>query len=187
LPDLDDRTLVTRLLAGRQEAFEALALRHGQTGFAIAYAMLRSRADAEDVLQEALVKLWFHAERWQPERGSLAAWFRRIVVNLAIDRSRQRIAAATEDLPPDIAAAGTASDHAVESELQREIAIAMSQLPSRQRAALALCYTDEMSCSEGADVLGVSVSAMESLLVRGRRAVRQHLLRVGILPGEAQG
>jgi RNA polymerase sigma-70 factor (ECF subfamily) len=69
-------------------------------------------------------------------------------------------------------------------EMEREIAVAIGQLPARQRAALALCYTDDMSCAEGARVLGLSVPAMESLLVRARRAVRRHLQEVGLLVNE---
>ena len=158
-----------------------LALRYGKDGFAIAYSMLHNRADADDVLQEALVRVWFNADQWQPERGAFGTWFRRIVINLAIDKGRARQAAPTEELETEISAPGSTADHAAGRELEREIARAMQTLPPRQRAALALCYTDEMSCAEGAKVLGITVSAMESLLVRGRRAVRKHLEQVGLL------
>ena len=173
--------LVDGLLSGQQDAFQALALKYGKGGFAIAYSMLHNRADADDVLQEALVRVWFNADQWQPARGSFGTWFRRIIINLAIDRGRERRAAPTEELESEIRAPGSAADHAAGRELEREIARAMQALPPRQRAALALCYTDEMSCAEGARVLGISVSAMESLLVRGRRAVRKHLEEVGLL------
>ena len=179
MPEPDDKTLVAGLLAGQQDAFEALAQRYGKAGFAIAYSMLRNRADADEVLQEALVRVWFNADQWQPARGSFATWFRRIVINLAIDRSRTQ--QPTEELETEIRAPGSAADQAAGRELEREIACAMQTLPPRQLAALALCYTDEMSCAEGAKVLGISVSAMESLLVRGRRTVRRHLEQVGLL------
>jgi RNA polymerase sigma-70 factor (ECF subfamily) len=184
LREPDDETLVVGLLAGRQDAFKALAARHGRRGYALAYGILRNHSDADDVVQEALVKVWLNADQWQPDRGAFRTWFCSIVVNLCIDRGRRRSLGPTVELQPELAAPEDTADRAMAVEMEREIAVAIGQLPPRQRAALALCYSDDMSCAQGAKVLGVSVPAMESLLVRARRAVRRHLQEVGLLTHE---
>jgi RNA polymerase sigma-70 factor (ECF subfamily) len=120
------------------------------------------------------LRVWIHAPRWRPE-AAFRTWFYRIVFNLALNRKRRAPFAPLE-------AAGDPADPAIRAdaallraEEDRRIADAIAALPARQRSAIALTYNDELSNAEAANVLGTSVSAFETLLVRARRTLRVKL------------
>ena len=83
-----DEDLMARTAAGSEPAFRALAARHVPTMLRLAQRLLRNSADAEDVVQDALVRIWTHAPGWRPT-AALRTWLYRVVVNLCIDRSRR--------------------------------------------------------------------------------------------------
>ena len=126
------------------------------------------------MVQEAMLRVWTNAPRWQP-LAALKTWLTRVVVNLCLDRKRR-------PQPVELEAAGEMADSGESgfelvqhSEQGKRVAAAMAKLPERQRAALALCYYEEMGNIEAAKALDISVGALESLLVRGRRALRDSL------------
>jgi len=173
----DDDTLLARAGAGDQRAFRLLVSRHLHRSLSLARRMTGSAAEAEDVAQEAFLRAWQKAAAWRTGDARFSTWLYRVVVNLCLDRRRRK------PLSP-LEAAGDPSDPApsvelrlVEGERTRLIADALSALPERQRAALVLSYYEEMSNIAAAEVLGVSVSALESLLVRARKALRAELDR----------
>jgi RNA polymerase sigma-70 factor (ECF subfamily) len=141
-----------------------------------------SRADGEEIAQEAFARVWSHAGRWRPIGGGgnarFTTWLYRIVVNLAIDRKRRPAFGAMEDAdePIDETDNGFAGIH--KRQVADAVAAAVKLLPERQRVALALCFFEEMSNIEAGAVMGLSVGAIESLLVRARRALRQKLANV---------
>jgi RNA polymerase sigma-70 factor (ECF subfamily) len=172
-----DETLLRRTAAGDQPAFRELARRHAARALAVAQRIVGNAGDAEEVVQDALLRIWRHAPSWRPAEARVATWIYRIVVNLAIDRTRRRRPAFVS-----IDAAGDRADaapdpHAVAEarELRRWMEAAIEALPERQRAALALCYFEEIDCAEAAAVMQISVGAMEALLVRARRTLRKRL------------
>lgn len=165
--------LMPRIATGDTAAF-ARAVRALQgPGLRLADRTLADRAAAEDVVQVALTRLWLLAGRYDPDRGSVEGWFRRIVVNLCLDRRR----ALRLVLPLDAAAefASPAPDpFALAAARQRSdrLAAAMAQLNPRQRAALALFHGDGLTMAEIADALGTTAKAVEGLLGRARKELQ---------------
>ena len=187
-----DDALMARAGRGDKAAFAVLVRRHLARATAIAQRILGNKSDAEEVVQEALLRCWQKAPDWQPagteasgqagsgekgigDRAQFATWLYRVLTNLCLDRKRRpqpvELEAAGE--MPDTGDDGFASVQ--HSEQGRRVAAAMAKLPERQRAALALCYYEEMGNIEAAKALDISVGALESLLVRGRRALRDSL------------
>lgn len=173
-----DEELMAAVAAGDRRAFQALVGRHQGRAFRIAFRMTRNKADAEDVTQEALLRVWTNAASWRPT-AAFGTWLYRVVVNLAIDRQRamQRRgphapldeAGALADPGPDPAQA------TARGETGRLVAAAVEELPERQRAALVLAHFEGLSNAEAAEVLGTSISGVEALLVRARRALKDRL------------
>ena len=172
--DESDEALMARIAGGDQRAFHALAGRHVPAMLGLARRVLGNGADAEDVVQEAMLRVWTHAPRWQP-LALFRTWLTRVVVNLCLDRKRRaqwvELEAAGEIADPAPDAAATAE----RDERDRLVAAAIDALPARQRTAIALTYGDGMSNAEVAEVLGTSVSAVETLLVRGKQNLRRAL------------
>lgn len=167
-----DRTLMKRIVAGDQAAFALLAERHATTALRVAQRILRNAADSEEVVQESLMRVWMFAHRWKPETAKFSSWFYRIVTNQAISRVRRKPMEALDDLAEPLDAAPGPHDQLAGKEIGQAIEVALGRLPDRQRAAIALCYDEGLSCAEAADAIGVSVGTMESLLFRARRSLR---------------
>ncbi|MGY0714626.1 RNA polymerase sigma factor [Azospirillum argentinense] len=171
----NDESLMAETAAGNRAAFDRLTRRHLRRSLALAHRVVGNASDAEEVVQDAFLQIWTHADRWRGDGTRFSTWLYRIVVNRSIDyrrrRSFQPLDDAVEVADPAIGADGLLA----ERQLGAAVDAAIAALPDRQRAALSLCYYQEMSCAEASEVLHVSVSAMESLLVRARRMVRTRL------------
>jgi len=182
MQDETDDALMARAGRGDKAAFAVLVRRHLARATAIAQRILGNKSDAEEVVQEAFLRCWQKAPDWQPsdtadsgERAQFATWHYRVLTNLCLDRKRR-------PQPVELEAAGEIPDSGDDGfsrtergEQGRRVAEAMAKLPERQRAALALCYYEDMGNIEAAKALDISVGALESLLVRGRRALRDSL------------
>jgi RNA polymerase sigma-70 factor (ECF subfamily) len=173
--DALDRALMARIVARDRMAFTMIAERHATVALGLAQRIVRNTADAEDVVQESLTRLWVFADRWNPEAARFSSWFYRIVTNQAISRLRRKTNESIDAIeePSD----ATPGPHAqlAGREIGRAIETAMNRLPDRQRVAIALCYDQGLSCAEAADAMNVSVGTMESLLFRARRSLREWL------------
>lgn len=170
-----DEALMAEVAAGDRAAFTALTRRHLKRSLALAQRIVGNAQDAEEVVQDAFLGVWRHADGWRGGEATFSTWLYRIVVNRSLDYRRRRGFAPLDEadgLPtptPDACAA------VAERQLAASVDTAIAALPERQRAALSLCYYQEMTCAEAAAVMQVSVSAMESLLVRARRILRAKL------------
>jgi len=165
----DPIALIARVAHGDSTAFTVLVGQLYGPNLRIATRMLGSRADAEDALQQALTKLWTQAGRFEPGRGSVEGWFRRILVNVCLDRLRafrivQPLEAAAEVASPD----PSPFEAAVDAALGRRIDAAMMRLNPRQRAAVMLFHGEGASMAEVALALGTTAKAVEGLLARAR-------------------
>src|ERR1700712_1290901 len=140
----NDEALMARVARRDEVAFRQLCRRHLPAMVGLARRVLGNAADAEDVAQEAMLRVWTHAPRWQP-LAAFRTWLTRIVVNLCLDRKRRApwvgLGAAGEIADP----APSASDSAEQSERERAITAAIAGLPVRQRSAIVLTYTEGMS------------------------------------------
>lgn len=170
-----DQALLARVGEGDPAAVRALVARKLPRLLALAGRMLGDQAEAEDVAQETFVRAWKQARDWRPGAARFDTWLHRVALNLCYDRLRRRREIATED-PPEQRYEGPAPDRGLQAaEVGDRVAAAMRALPDRQREAIALCHYQELSNIEAAALMGVSVEALESLLSRGRRALRAAL------------
>lgn len=171
-----DDALAMRAGRGDRLAASRLIARHSPRVLAICLRMLGERASAEDAAQETFMKLWRSAGRWKPGRAKFETWLYRVASNACIDRLRQRRPAAPEDDALDIADEVPLADQGmIAAERSRAIETAVSALPDRQRLAIVLCYYQELSNADAASVMEVSVEALESLLARARKSLKESL------------
>lgn len=180
----DDSALMLRVGCGDQRAFAALMDRHLVRTVRLAARLLGSEALADDVAQEAFVRVWRHAPTWQDSaaRGArFTTWLYKIVSNLVIDEKRKRVHVAIDDIAEPLDDAAPDGERVL-IDRQRAAAVrqALDQLPDRQKEAFVLCFYEEYSNRDAAAALDVSVKALEALLVRARRALRD-LLRPELL------
>lgn len=170
--DIDDESLVGRIAAGDQRALRLLMDRHMGRAIRLAERVLRDASAADDVAQEAFVRVWRHAARFDAGRARFSTWLYRIVMNLALDRARRaghaplETALSVEDDAPD------GEQALLHGERLRLLGSGLAALPDRQRAALMLFHLEGLSGREGAAAMDVSEKSFESLLARGRAALK---------------
>lgn len=172
----DDDALMRRVAARDGQAFALLIERHADRPHRIAWRMLGDGAEAEDVAQEAMLRLWQGAGTWRGDGPGVAAWLTRVATNLCLDRLRKRARLSGEQVP-ERADAAPLADALIAGEQDRQAVIrALGSLPERQRAALVLTYYEELPNAEAAAMLDMNLKAFESLLLRARRALKSLLL-----------
>jgi RNA polymerase sigma-70 factor (ECF subfamily) len=169
-----DAALIARTASGDRLAYAALVKRHLPRVYAVTRRMLGNEAAAEDAAQEALLRLWTHAARYDSSKALLSTWLTRIATNLCLDRLRKRQEEQWDDsydapLPAD-------QEKAIgDRQLVERVDSALRALPERQRLALVLCHYEDFSMAEAASAMETSVEAVESLLSRARRSLKQRL------------
>lgn len=175
LDDLSDDALMVLYANGDRQA--ALALTRRITPRVLAYAMRMlggDRAEAEDVTQEAMLRLWRVAPGWRQGEAKVTTWAYRVATNLCTDRlrSRRRRGPVGLDDAPDMAAGGPGPAQALlQADRQAALEAALAALPDRQRQAVVLRHIEGLSNPEIAEVMDIGVEAVESLTARGKRAL----------------
>ncbi|MBI4522377.1 MAG: sigma-70 family RNA polymerase sigma factor [Deltaproteobacteria bacterium] len=174
--DPDDPELLALIKSGDHEAFSILVRRHIERFYRLAHGYLQNKEAAEDVVQEAFLKLWEDPGRWQAERETkFTTWFYRIIVNLCLDwRKKKR----PVELDPEMSLVDESDTPEAamirrqqEQLLEKEIA----GLPERQRLALNLYFDEGLSNQEAADVMGLSLKALQSLIMRAKTALKERM------------
>ena len=171
--DVDDAALLARYARGDAAAARALTIRLVPRVHAQAFRLLGDGAEAEDVAQEAMMRLWRIAPEWRTGEAKVTTWLYRVVANLCTDRLRKR-------LRGTVALDAVSEPHdpspSVEAKMQAEaradaLRHALAALPERQRVAVTMRHFDGASNPEIADRLNISTEAVESLTARGKRAL----------------
>ncbi len=171
----DEAALLLRYASGDRAAAAALVARLAPMALSLARRLLGDPAEAEDVTQEAMLRLWKIAPDWDSERARVSTWLYRVVVNLCTDRRRRRRPETMEVLPELADGAPPAVAQMQTRARADALQAALTALPERQRIAVVLRDIDGLANPEIATILGVSVEAVESLAARGRRALRENL------------
>ena len=153
---------------------------------ALGVRMLNDRGEAEDVAQETFLRVWKQAGNWQPGVAKFDTWLHKVAINLCYDRLRTRKDYSSEDAPELFDTALIPELRLDKSQQSDVISSAIAALPNRQREALVLQYYQELTNIEAADLMGVSVDALESLLSRARRNTRVMLSEKGVLKNESR-
>lgn len=175
----DDHTLLALIQQGNHRAFAALLEKHTDRFYGLAFRYMAEKSEAEDIVQEAFLKLWEQPHSWNAEKGvSFTTWFYRVVANLCLDRKKKHKPVFMAVLPevhdtslkPDELFAVNQQKTMLEKE--------MRGLPLRQQMALRLCYQDGLSHDEAAKIMGVKIKVLEALISRGKNNLKQRMKRV---------
>lgn len=178
LLNLDNESLICRIKEGNHDAFSILVNRHSNRFYRIAYRLVSSKDDAEDIVQEAFLKLWDRPNLWNPGKGAkFTTWFYRVVINLCFDhRKKKKLINLPEDIEfsdenpgPDV----LYDVHQKQALLDRFI----HELPERQQLALNLCFYEGLSNYEAAQIIGVKVKALQSLVMRAKTTLKYNVKR----------
>ena len=179
-PDTD---MMARLSNGDPSAAQALISSKLPRLLALARRLLGDAAEAEDVAQEALVRAWKQAPNWKPGLARFDTWLHKVALNLCYDRLRRPRLVSDAGLVEPVDPGPAPDARLLAQDRQARVEAALQALPPRQREAIVLCYYQDLGNQTAADLMKVSVEALESLLSRGRRTLRGALIDLsGPLP-----
>lgn len=169
--DMSNEALLVLYANGDPAAARQLTLRLTPAVFGHANRLLGDRAEAEDVAQEALLRLWKIAPEWRQGEAKITTWLYRVVANLCTDRLRKRRGVALESVPEPEDDAASPAEQMQERARANALQGALADLPDRQRQAVVLRHIEGLANPEIAEVMEISVEAVESLTARGKRAL----------------
>lgn len=170
-----DDDLVARVASGDRGAIRAMVARKLPRILGLASRILSDRHEAEDVVQEAFIRIWRQAPSWRRGQAKFDTWLHRVVLNLCTDRLRKRREHYVAELPETEDPGGRPDAGVLETHRRESVEAALAALPQRQREAIILQYFQELSNIEAAAAMEISVEALESLLSRARRRLREIL------------
>jgi RNA polymerase sigma factor (sigma-70 family) len=172
---VQDAELLALYARGDRAAARSLTLRFTPLALRVAVRMLGDGAEAEDVAQEAMLRLWRVASDWREGEAKVSTWLYRVTVNLCTDRLRRRRPLSLDEAGdvaedrPGVLSSMIETDR--QAMVQRTVQDALARLPERQRQAVVLRHLEGLGNPEIADVMGIGVEAVESLTARGKRAL----------------
>jgi RNA polymerase sigma-70 factor (ECF subfamily) len=175
LDEASDDELVARVAQGDEAACRLLMDRHLARMISLARRMLGNQADAEEVAQEVFLRVWTHASRWEPGRAQFRTWLHRVATNLCLDRLRRHTTDDIDSIPEPESEEPGPDVLLEQQDLAKRVDAALQALPARQRAAVTLTHFQGLTNIEAAETLEISVEAVESLLGRARRQLRDAL------------
>lgn len=174
-----ERDEMRAIAAGDSAAFQRVIDREAPRLLRFAQGVLGSLDEAEDVVQDTLVRLWENAAEWIPD-ARVGTWLHRVVYNRSIDRLRRRRAFVDESVLEELADEAEPADAVlIRRETTLSVREAIERLPDRQRTAVLLFHLQGLSQREAAGVMSVSETALESMLSRARRQLKEWLAEGG--------
>jgi len=172
-PAEDDARLLERIGNGEKTAFAILVRRHTTRFYRVAYRFTGNRSEAEDIVQEAFLKLWERPLMWQIDKNAaFTTWFYRVVVNLCLDHKKKKRPSLMTDDTWVMDERETHEETLLHEEKQRWLATQIAALPERQRMALNLCFYEEVSNQDAAKMMGIRLKALQSLLMRAKKTLK---------------
>lgn len=173
--DASDDALLVLYANGDPLAARALTLRLTPKVFGHAFRLLGDRAEAEDVVQDALVRLWKLAPDWRQGEAKVTTWLYRVVANLCTDRLRKTRGVALDSVPEPEDDTASAADAMQQRSRVDALQEALNTLPDRQKQAVILRHIEGLNNPEIAEIMEIGVEAVESLTARGKRALAKTL------------
>ena len=171
----EDSALVERARAGDARAFDLLVRKYQHRVLGLIGRMVSDWSEAQDVAQEVFVRAWAKSPEWQAGTARLTTWLHTVALNLCRDRLRRVRPDPLEDVPEPVDPSLSAEDRVGGREIGHHIDQALAGLPERQREAIVLSHYQALDNPAVAQVLNLSVPAVESLLARARRTLRRQL------------
>jgi RNA polymerase sigma-70 factor (ECF subfamily) len=171
-----EAALLARYAAGDGVAARLLAAQLTPRLYAHAFRVLGEGAEAEDVTQEALMRLWKIAPDWRAGEAKVSTWCYRVVANLCTDRLRKHRAVPLEDVAEPADPSQSAEQRLQQAARADALQAALAILPDRQRQAVVLRHIEGLANPEIAAILEIGVEAVESLTARGKRALTAALV-----------
>lgn len=169
----DDAALLALYAKGDPVAAQVLVQRLAPIVYAHAFRMLGQRAEAEDITQEVLLRLWNIAPQWDAQRAKVTTWLFRVTANLCVDKLRKSKRFSGDEVP-EVSDDAPSAERLLQTQARKDaLQVGLDQLPDRQKQAVILRHIEELSNPEIAIIMDISVEAVESLLSRGKRALVQ--------------
>lgn len=171
-----DGSLIREIQKGNHDAFTVLLNRHSKRFYSIVFRLVFERSHAEDIVQEAFLKLWDKPHLWKPaKQAKFTTWFYRIVINLCLDFiKKKKPLLLLEDMT--IADNNPGQDALLDSRQKQVLLDALiKELPERQQLALNLCFYEGLSNKEAAEIIGVKLKALQSLVMRAKMTLKKRI------------
>jgi len=173
--NLEDAELLARFAQGDRAAAQVLTARLAPVVYAQAFRMLGDRAEAEDITQDSLLRLWHAAPDWQAGQAKVTTWLYRVTSNLCIDKMRKSNRQSS-DAVPEMPDDGPDMERCLQDRARAQaLRAALSDLPDRQKQAMVLRHLEGLSNPDVAQIMQISVEAVESLMSRGKRSLADAL------------
>ena len=173
--DLADDALLAQYSQGDAAAARALTARLTPRVFGHAVRVLGDRAEAEDVAQDAMMRLWKVAPDWRMGEAKVSTWLYRVTANLCTDRLRRKRGVGLNEVDEPLDPSPSVTDKLQTRERMNALQAGLQTLPERQRQAMILRHIEGLANPEIAEILEISTEAVESLTARGKRALAQAL------------
>lgn len=176
MTDLSDDALLALYGNGDSMAAASLTARLTPMVFRLAKRLLSDAAEAEDVTQEGMLRLWKTAPEWRQGEAKVSTWLYRVTTNLCTDRLRKRRGVALDAIAEPMDDTPGIEARMISDNRAEALNGALAKLPDRQREAVVLRHIEGLANPEIAEVLDISVEAVESLIARGKRGLAVMLL-----------
>ena len=176
--DFSDASLMQLTCSGKHDAYSEIVARHTDRYFSLAFRTLQNASDAEDVVQNAFIKLWQRPDLWDGSKSKFMTWFYRVIINACHDhlRKNKNHVSVEEDVldamvEPNACEQSSLEKSQTDDWQKKSLNTAIRALPSSQRDVINLVVYLAIPQKEVAEIMGVSVKAVESLLVRAKRTI----------------
>lgn len=170
-----DAELMQAVAGGGASASRIVVDLYLNSAYRLALRILGDVGLAEDMAQEAFIRLWKQAPKWQA-KARIGTWLHRVTHNLCVDYLRKQRRYSDEEVPDMADPTPSVVEQKIREQLGDKVTEALQKLPARQRIAISLVHFEECGNIEAAEIMDISVDALESLLARGRRRLKELLL-----------
>ncbi|MXZ49367.1 MAG: sigma-70 family RNA polymerase sigma factor [Rhodobacteraceae bacterium] len=171
----EDDELLKRFVQGESVAARILIEKYSPQLYRMACRSLGNTSDAEEIVQETMVRLWRFAPEWKPGKARISTWLWRVASNLCIDRIRER-ERFSDKTTEEVDASESQVASLIHQDRVRAIQIALGQLPARQNQVIVLKYFEGHGNKEVAQIMSASVESIEGLYSRGMKKMREILM-----------